>query len=265
MPLLLRLRGGPLLTDAGELLVGHADAAIARLEVAERELDQLAGLRGGTLRLVSFPSASATIGTRASSVFRERYPELQLTLGEDDPEESIPALKRGHHDVAIVYDFKLHPFEADDDLELTPLVDERIHVVVPAAHPLARAEAIELGDLAEESWLGGVVGGSCRELTVLSCQMAGFDPEISFETSDYNVMQSMVAAGLGVTLLPDLALAFTHPGVAIVPVVPEPPVRRVWAATPAAGARSAATDAMVEILREVSADPGLIVAAPAAS
>lgn len=254
VPLLLRTRDGPLLTDAGELLVGHADAALARLDQAERELAQLTGLRGGGLRMCSFPSASATIGTRASSEFHRLYPEVALSLAEDDPEESIPTLKRGEHDLAIVYDFELHPFEGDHDVQMTPLLTERMHIVLSPEHPLAERESIELDELAADAWLGGNRGGSCRELTVLSCLMAGFEPEISFETSDYNVMQSMIASGLGVTLLPDLALAFTHPGVRVVRVAPEAPTRRIWAATLNSGSRSAATEAMVSVLVEVAAE-----------
>jgi DNA-binding transcriptional LysR family regulator len=261
VPLLLRLRSGPVLTDAGSLLVSHADAAICRLEQAERELADLSGLGSGQLRLISFPSASATIGTAAATELRRLHPEIQLSLAEADPEISIPALKRGDHDLALVYDFELNPFEPERDLELTLLLTERMHVVLPPTHRLAGQAAIDLADLEGEQWLGGNLGGSCRELTVLSCLMAGFEPEISFETSDYNVMQSMIAAGLGVTLLPDLALAFTHPGVKVIPVTPKAPVRRVWAASLTAGSRSAATDAMLEVLVAVGA--GFEPSAPA--
>lgn len=254
VPLLLRLRSGPVLTDAGSLLVGHADAAICRLEQAERELGELSGLDSGQLRLISFPSASATIGTGAATELRRRHPEIQLSLAEADPEESIPALKRGEHDLALVYDFELNPFEPDRDLELTLLMTERMHVVLAPDHRLAGQAAIDLADLEGEPWLGGNLGGSCRELTVLSCLMAGFEPEISFETSDYNVMQSMIAAGLGVTLLPDLALAFTHPGVKVIPVTPKAPIRRVWAATLTVGSRSRATDAMLDVLTDIGAE-----------
>lgn len=264
VPLLLRLRTGPVLTDAGRLLVSHADAAICRLEQAERELAELSGLGCGQLRLISFPSASATIGTRAATELRRLHPEIQLSLAEADPEVSIPALKRGEHDLALIYDFELNPFEPGRDLELTLLLTERMHVVLPPDHRLADQPAIDLADLEGEQWLGGNLGGSCRELTVLSCLMAGFEPEISFETSDYNVMQSMIAAGLGVTLLPDLALAFTHPGVKVIPVTPKAPVRRVWAASLTAGSRSGATDAMLDVLADVGrgfeASPPALVA-----
>jgi DNA-binding transcriptional LysR family regulator len=265
VPLLLRLRGGPSLTEAGELLVGHAGAAITRLEQAERELAELSGLHAGELRMVSFPSASATIVTRAATLFRDRHPEIRLSLAEGDPEDSVPALKRGSYDLAIVFDFHLQPFTEDRDLVLHPLLTERMHVAVSERHPLADREAVELCELDSEPWLCGATTTSCRELTIQSCRNASFEPDIAFESNDYNVLQSLVAAGLGVTLLPDLALARPMPGVRVIPVVPEPPVRRVWAATLAAGSRSSATDVILPILAEAatgfSAEPRVAVAA----
>lgn len=264
VPLLVRLRTGPVLTDAGELLVGHADAAIARLEEAERELAELSGLGSGELRLVSFPSASATIVTRAASVFSRQHPEIRLALGEGDPEDSIPQLKRGVHDLAVAYDFETAPFEADRDLECRPLLVEEMHIALPADHRLAGCDSLELSELADEPWLCGTSDGSCRQLTVRSCEAAGFRPDVSFESNDYTVLQSLVAAGMGVTLMPDLALAATNPGagaiaraanpgVALVRVAPRAPIRRVWAITLRAGSRSGATEAMVEVLEAVSA------------
>lgn len=252
--LLLRLRTGPVLTEAGELLVAHADAAIARLEQAERELADLAGLGAGELRLISFPSASATVVTAAASEFRRRHPAIRLSLTEGDPEDSIPELKRGGHDLAVAYDFELHPFEADRDLELRPLLTEEMHIALPRDHALAGRSTIELAELASDAWLCGTTNGSCRELTIRSCQRAGFDPDVSFESNDYNVIQSLVAAGMGVTLLPDLALAAPNPGLVVVRVAPEPPVRRIWAVTLAAGSRSRGSEAMLEVLSEVCAE-----------
>jgi DNA-binding transcriptional LysR family regulator len=251
VPLLVRLRGGPVLTDAGELLLSHAEIAIGRLEQAERELAELSGLESGELRLVSFPSASATLITEAASIFTQRHPDVRLSLTEGEPENSIPQLKRGEHDLAVVYDFDQGPFEEDRDVELQLLLTEKLHVALPADHPLAGRKEIELCDLDREPWLCGNATTSCRAMTVQSCRSANFEPDIAFESNDYNVLKSLVAAGLGVTLLPNLALAQTTPGLAIVPVAHQAPERRVWAATPAAGARGRATKAMLSVLAEV--------------
>jgi DNA-binding transcriptional LysR family regulator len=262
-PLLLRLRSGTVLTEAGTLLVAHGDAAIARLDQAERELDELSGMRAGELRIVSFPSASATILTRAARIFQERFPNIHLLLDEGDPEDSLPMLRRGESDIAIVYDFELEPLGPDRDLVFTGLLDEDMHLALPPDHPLARCAAVRLEELSDDAWLCGNSEASCRRLTIGVCERAGFHPDISYQSNDYTVMQALIAAGMGVTLLPDLALLLRNPGIAVVEVEPNPPVRRVWATTLEVGSRSAAADAMVEILTEVGAEVGDEVCAAA--
>ena len=162
-PLLLRLRTGPVLTEAGELLVSHADAAICRLEQAERELAELSGLASGEVRIVSFPSASATIVTSAATSFRRNYPDVRLSLAEGEPEGSIPDLKRGRYDVAVVYDFELNPFSEDRDIQLTPLLTEDMQLLVAADHALAKSgtTAVRLEELA-----AGAVGGAAEPRVV---------------------------------------------------------------------------------------------------
>jgi DNA-binding transcriptional LysR family regulator len=88
IPLLQRTSEGPKLTAAGEALMGHGDAVMCRLEEAERELAQIAGLEGGRLRLASFPTASATLMTKALSIFRQRFPNIELHFTEQEPEDS---------------------------------------------------------------------------------------------------------------------------------------------------------------------------------
>ncbi len=255
-PLLLRVRSGPVLTEAGGLLVSHTEAVMARLERAERELVAMKGLESGEVRLVSFASASATVVTRAVARFRSEHPGVGLTLTEADPEEALPALKRGEFDVAILFDFELYPFDPDPDVLMSPIVDERMYVALPPDHPLAGRPALNLAELADDSWLCGNSESSCRQLTLRSCERAGFVPQIAYESNDYTVMQALVSAGMGVTLIPDLALMLPSPDVALAKVLPEAPIRRVWAATLGAGSRSAGAVAMVDLLAEVGAELG---------
>ena len=251
MSLLERTSAGPKLTDAGRALVTHADAVICRLEEAERELAAIAGLEGGRLRLVSFPTASATLVTRAVSAFRDQFPSVELQLGEAEPEESVPALKRGDYDLALTYDYEFNPDEPDRDIERRLLLEEGMQVALPPGHALTKRRAVKLEDLAEEDWLTGVSRGSCRDHLIMLCQAAGFDPKISFESDDYQVLQGLVAAGMGVTLLPELALAGRYPELELRPVAPKAPRRRVWATALAEGSRAPATDAMFGVLDEV--------------
>ena len=260
-----RSRSGPRLTQAGEVLVSHADAVLARLDEAERELAAIAGLQGGKLRLASFPTASATLLTSAMSRFAELYPEVRLELREAEPEESVPQLKQGVHDLALTYSYETVDEPEDRDVERHLLLEDRMWLAVPKNHRLSGKAAVSIAELSDEAWLCGNGAATCRQNVILACRGAGFDPRIAFESDDYQVLQGLIASGLGVTLLPDLALTALHPGVAVVPVKPRPPIRYVWAATRAEGSRSPAADAMVEILREVgdryAAETAAVVAA----
>jgi DNA-binding transcriptional LysR family regulator len=249
MQLLERTSDGPKLTSAGEALMTHADAVICRLEEAERELTEIAGLEGGRVRLVSFPSASATVLTRAIGLFRPRFPSIELELGEGEPEESIPMLRAGEYDIALGFDFSQHPHDVGRDLERELLLEESMWVALPPGHPLAADDSVKLADLAEEEWLCGR-SGSCREHVVRLCRDAGFEPNISFDSDDYQVLKGLVSAGLGVTLLPELALGDKAPGIELRPVKNKQTTRRVWAVTREGSSRSPATDAMVAVLVE---------------
>ena len=262
--LVQRASGGVHLTQAGELLVSHTDAVLCRLDEAERELAALNGLRGGRLRLVSFPSASATLVTTAAADFTTRYPDVKLELREAEPEDSFPALKRGEVDVALLFDYDLVEAEEDRDVEYHLLLEDRMWAAVPKDHPLAKKPAIELSELAEEPWLRGQCDSTCRQMITLACREAGFEPQVSYESDDYAVMQGLIAAKLGVTLLPDLALTTLHPGVEVIAIKPTPPLRRVWAATLNEGSRSAAAEAMVEILVDAGRTFAAEVARPIA-
>jgi DNA-binding transcriptional LysR family regulator len=248
--LLDRNHGSVRLTDPGATLVSHAEAVMARLDEAERELADIAGLRGGRLRMVSFPTAGATLVAGAAPAFSQKYPGIELQLGEAEPEDSIPRLKAGEYDVALAYDFDSVPFGDDRDIERQLLLEERMQVALPLDHPLAGRKSVRLEQLADQTWSCGVSPSSCRQNVIQWCRAAGFEPRIGFETDDYQVMQSLVAAGMSVTLLPELLLTGRQPGVKVLEVKPKAPVRRIWAITRACDVRSPATEAMLEILQQ---------------
>jgi DNA-binding transcriptional LysR family regulator len=251
MRLLDRTREGPKLTDAGRVLVGHAEAAIARLEEAERDLASIAGLESGELRLASFPSASATVLTEAVSVFHTRHPGIRLTVADAEPEESLPRLRSGDVDLALTFDYPTIPKAEERDLDRRLVLTESMHVALPADHPLASRTTIPLAELADMTWLCGSLPSTCGEVVLAACRSAGFEPRVGFETDDYHVMQGFISAGLGTTLLPDLALPTLHEGLVVRPTDPPAPQRRVWAAVRSEGARSPSTEAMLQILTEV--------------
>jgi DNA-binding transcriptional LysR family regulator len=249
MQLLERTSDGPKLTKAGETLMEHADAVLARLAEAERELSAIAGLEGGRVRVISFPSASATVLTRAVSSYRERFPGIELELGEGEPEDSIPLLRAGEYDVALAFDFSAHSHEPGRDLERTRVIEEKLWVALPPGHPLAASAEVRLEDLADDDWMCGR-RGSCREHVIRLCREAGYEPNVAFDSDDYQVLKGLVASGLGVTLLPELALGERPEGLELRPIAGRPATRRVWAVTREAATQAPATRAMVDVLVE---------------
>ena len=125
-------------------------------------------------------------------------------------------------------------------------------VALPPGHPATARAKVKLAQLDAEDWLCGLTTSSCRDQVIQLCRDAGFEPRVSFESDDYVVLQGLVAAGLGVALLPELALTSRNPGIEIRPIAPKAPVRRVWSVTrECGGSRSPAIEAMLGVLREV--------------
>src|SRR5512133_2924444 len=143
---------GVRLTDAGRALVEHADAILTRLADAEAELEAIAGLRGGRLRLAAFPTVGATLMPLAIAHFRERHPDIELTVRQLEPEDSLPLLKAGELDIALT----IGPSTSTDTegLDIKFLLDDPMFAALPLNHPLAHKSRVRLKDLKEESWIG---------------------------------------------------------------------------------------------------------------
>jgi DNA-binding transcriptional LysR family regulator len=246
---------GVRLTEAGAALVAHADVILARLDDAEAELDAIAGARGGRIRLVSFPSAGATIAPRAIGRFRTEHPGVEVTLEPREPIEALECLRAGDCDIAVTLEATFDPIDVKG-FDTVRLLDDPLYVCLPADHPSARRKArVKLADLADESWILGTTS-RCPDGAILlrACQTAGFEPHIAFESDDYTAIQGFVAAGVGVCFIPDLALYAVRDDVVIRQLEGRAPVRRILAATLAGGYVSPATQAMLEILAEVSTE-----------
>ena len=242
---------GVRLTEGGRALVRHADVILARLADAEAELEAIAGLRGGRLRLVSFATAGATLMPQAIALFRERHPAVELSLEPAEPDDGIARLRTGECDIALTIDAPFCTIE-DDGVERQHLLDDPMYVVLPRGHALAAKPSIRLQELSSDPWIGGSSGGCPDTLILLrACNAAGFEPRIAFHSDDYLAIQGFVAAGVGVSLIPDLALLAVRDDVVIRALASRPPVRAIQAATLRDGYRSPAVDAMLGILGEV--------------
>ena len=211
MPLLQRMGRGIRLTEAGRLLVDRAESILAQVASVHAELDELAGLRTGRVRLAAFPSALATLVPLAAARVSDRHPGIELTLREAEPPDALNALRNNDVDVALVFEHGDPPQRDRRDTTMTPLLDEPLYVVTPADRSWGGPPA-ELATYADTRWIAGCE--RCREHLVAACGRAGFEPVVEFETDDYVAVQALVATGLGVSLLPGLTrLANRHPGV----------------------------------------------------
>src|SRR5580693_6530078 len=214
MALLERHPRGVSLTAAGQTLVGHAEGILARLDAAEASLSAIAGLRGGRLRVASFPSAGATLMPLAVATFRQRHPEVALTLAEGEPEEIAPRLRAGEFDLALLFEFPGVRERPGAGLRSVTLLEDPMRVALPADHPLAGKRALSLLDLRDEQWVQTSASSPCARHVVRLCLAAGFEPNVTFESDDYETVQGLVAAGVGVALIPRLALSVVRDDIA---------------------------------------------------
>ncbi|MFF6781996.1 LysR substrate-binding domain-containing protein [Streptomyces sp. NPDC012510] len=227
-PLLVRGGREMRLTQAGEALVRHAAGILAGLTAAEEEVAAIAGLRAGRVRLVSFPSGSSALVPTALAALRAAHPGTRVSLEEAEPPRSVEMLREGDCDIALAFRYEgaAGAEEGDgewDDLVVRPLLTDRLVGLVPQGHRLARTPSIGIGELAGESWIAGCP--RCRGQLVRVCESAGFTPRIDFATDDYPAVVGLVGAGLGVAVLPELAVESVRAkGVRAVSV--EPVVRR---------------------------------------
>jgi DNA-binding transcriptional LysR family regulator len=254
-----RTARGVVLTEAGRALARHAERILAGLEAAEAEVQALAGLRAGVLRLGWFATAGASLMPRAIAAFRARHPQIELRLIEADPDECIQRLRARELELALVYQFDRFDRPPPADVPHTELVEDRVHVSLPRDHALARRAVLHLRDLAGEQWIQGVRRGSTLGVLPTACREAGFEPDIAFQTDDPSAVHGLIAAGVGVGVIPTIALPTARRDIAVRPVERPLLLRRIRAATPPGGDRSPAAAAMLDVLHEVA--PALIAEA----
>ena len=252
VPLLERDRRGVRPTTAGERLNEHAGRILAQLDAAEAELGAIAGVAGGELRIASFPTAGATLMPLAIASFRSSHPDVALSLVEGEPEELTPRLRSGEFDLGLIFEFE-GTGELGPGLRSAPLFEDPMLLALPKGHRLARKDRIKLDELAEDPWVQTSDASACARHVVRICRAAGFEPQVSFASDDYLTVQGLVAAGVGVALIPQLALQQTVGyDIAVRELHPAGPVRHVVAATPGRSVSLPAAAAMLEILRDTA-------------
>ncbi|MGI8921651.1 MAG: LysR family transcriptional regulator [Solirubrobacteraceae bacterium] len=251
-PLIERRPRGLRMTAAGQALLEHAEGILARIAAAEAELAAINGLRGGQLRMASFPTAGATLMPLAIASFSARHPDVELSLAEAEPEEIVPRLRGGEFDLALLFEFSDVTRPPGSQLEQVDLLEDPMYVALPAAHRLAGKRALRLEDLRDEAWVQTSAQSPCARHVMRSCHQAGFEPNVSFESDDYQTVQGLVSAGVGVALIPELALPYVGENITVRALSPQSPVRKVTAATPAGPRQTPAARAMLAVLQDAA-------------
>jgi DNA-binding transcriptional LysR family regulator len=240
--LLQRVGRGVRLTEAGRLLADRAAEIIGRVDSATAELSTLSGLHAGRVRLAGFNSVMSSLVPQAASLLARRHPGLELGLADLHPEDALARLREGHVDVAVIFRYEETAPE-DQGVRLTHLLDDPLFL-------LTTGGATTLAGHRDDPWIAGCE--RCRSHLVELCERAGFSPRLAHTTDDMVVMQSLVAAGAGVTTIPGLALrAHRHPAITATRLAVPP--RRIHAATYGAPPDPPATAALVAALVEAAA------------
>jgi DNA-binding transcriptional LysR family regulator len=186
----------------------------------------------------------------AFTLFRRRHPDVTLTVVDDHLQRLITRLDAGELDLALIYDHEALADIAARQLERTPLLDDAFQAVLPADHRLTRRRRpLTLTDLSDEPWIGGAPTSAWFRIVTHACRHAGFTPEIGFASDDHIAVQALVAAGLGVSVIPGLAVVHPLPGLAIRTLGESAPIRHISAARPRDAYHGPAVTAMLDSLR----------------
>jgi DNA-binding transcriptional LysR family regulator len=249
------------LTDAGRGLVEHADAVIARLELAESELAAAAGEEAaGRVRVAAFQTAASGLVLPVLGTLAQRHPRLRLELTEMEAEEALELLRRGEVDLVVAEEYDYAPRSRDPSLVVDELCRDPLVLVLPAAHPLCAVdpETVPLAALADEQWASPRSGTAFDDSLVRACRaLGGFEPYRRHRSNDLAVLEQLVAAAEAVSLLPSLGRPGRMPGVAVRRPAEAPLERGIFAAVRRASAGRAALSAVADALREQARAIGL--------
>jgi DNA-binding transcriptional LysR family regulator len=243
---------GVRLTNAGDVLLQRAGAVLDEVDAAQQELARMTQPATGPLRVGAFPTAVAALVPRAIGALRRRQPAVRISLREGGTPTQLKRLASGSLDVAVIGFLPGGDVTRDRRISLEHLVDDPLLLAVGPEHPLARRRTVELDDLAGESWIAA--SAEAGDTMLGAWQWADWRPRVEMIAKEWTAKLGLVAAGLGVTLVPGLAASAVRPDVALVRIRSGPASRRVLIATRAGRERSAPTTLLTELLHDTAAE-----------
>ncbi|MFF5307119.1 MULTISPECIES: LysR family transcriptional regulator [unclassified Streptomyces] len=246
---------GVRLTDAGRLLAEHAGRILSQVELAQADLEAQRGQVVGELRISAFPTAARGLFPTALAALRARHPALRVRSTEQEPENGIAGVVRGDLDLAVVLDWYNKPMPLPDGLVKAPILDDPADVAMPADHPLAGRDEVDLGEFADDEWITWAEGEFCHEWLMFTLRSRGIEPIIGHRAAETHTQLGLVAAGLGVCVVPLLGRNPMPAGVVTVPLKQR--VRRhVYVVWRADADRRPSIRAAVEALRAAAETVG---------
>lgn len=221
---------GVRLTDAGRLLVSHADRILSLVERAEADLEEKKGAVIGNLTIGAFATAARSLLPTALRGLQESHPDLSVSLREMEPGHALAEVTRGTLDVAVVVAWANAPMEISDHLAQEILLTDSADLALPTDHPLAEREAVRLEEFRDQVWISWPRGSICHDWLVLTLRGLGIEPHIAHTALEHATQLALVEAGLGAAVLPRLGRGPLPEGVLMVPVTPalERQVLAVW-------------------------------------
>ncbi|WP_367322918.1 LysR family transcriptional regulator [Streptomyces sp. HUAS ZL42] len=247
--LLEREGRGVRLTAEALQLVGAAQELLAIVERAETELEERRGVPAGRLTVAAFASAARGLLPAVLAALGRRHPALDTRLSEIDPHLSIGLVAKGAFDMAVVHDWDIAPLPVPPGVEQAVIGDDRCTLLVPEGHPFAERTSVRREDLGGERWVCQPPGRVCHEWLVRTLRTAGHEPEIVHQADENPTLVALVAAGLGICVIPRLGRGPLPDGVVEVSLDPTP-VRRVYALWRTGASRRPAIAETVRVLQE---------------
>jgi molybdate transport repressor ModE-like protein len=222
---------GAVLTEPGRLLVETADVIIAELLSAQEQIGRITNGRMDRLTVATFASGGQRLLPGALTRLGRKHPHVEFDIFEFDPEQSIPLVREGKADLALAFHFDGAPPVTRGDrsgLEWTPIMDDPMWMVLPAGHRLASRGRLALAELGGERWVQGCV--RINEILDGYARLAGIELKVACNTTDYAFAQSLIAANVGIGLVPEVALV-PSPGTVAIPLEQPRPSRFIGAVT----------------------------------
>ena len=241
------------LTPAARVLLDHAGELFARLESLDADLQHHRAGDVGVVGVAAFQTAARSIVVPAASALARTRPRLEIHVVQMDAPRAFEEVAAGRLDIAVSVEYLNSPPNTDLRFARVPLLRDEFQALVPAGHPCASLGRVRIADLSEDPWVGSLPGSPCHFVITAACAAAGFSPRFCHQVDDWAIVVDLVAAGMGVALIPNLAHPPARDDVVILPLSPPSAARNIFAVTRRGTEEAPTIGAVLEAMTSASA------------